>query len=338
MIIAREMEKLSQLGTAKIDYDNLIETAMMHEQNWHDTIVDKNDQGLRMDANANMRFRSNGWPVTTDVTQSAFEQYCNIVGVPSSYAQKCYDKGLGELAVENFNQWLPAMPDQLKVRTYGPEHQVHAVVSTRFTSVSNARIFELLNDAVDFSRYQCNQAFLSPEKMHLRFVDFTPLPNVTDRMFAGFTVGNNEIGRGALSVKFFLYRFACKNGLVRSEKRCTLFSQKHVGLTEADERSFVAAFSDLEELRENSVNQILAAEKRTLSLKEMEQYIDRARKECHLGKDPKIGEISAQEWITQEFGNNLWGVINFVTQKAQEYSLDDRIAMEQYAGRLLAAA
>ena len=338
MIIEREMERLSQLGTARVDYDRLIETAVEHSENWHDTIVERSNHGLRMDKDANMLFRSNGWPVTTDVTQNAFEQYCNIIGVPSSYAMKCYENGLGDLAVTNFDRWQEMMPEQVKVRTYGADHIVHAVVSPRFTEVANARIFELLNDAVDFSRYQCNQAFLSPEKMHLRFVDFTPLPGVSDRMFAGFTVSNNEIGRGALSVKFFLYRFACKNGLVRTQRGGTLFSQKHLGLTVEDEKAFAASFENIEMLRQSSVDQILAAQKKILSYKEMESMIERVRKECHLGKDPKIGEVSAQEWIGNEFGNNLWGVINFVTQKAQEYNLDDRLAMEQYAGTLLMAA
>lgn len=338
MIIARENEVLTQLGVSQIDFDDLSGAAYEHSQSWYDDIIDTRATNVCMTPDARLGYDLNGYRREADITQNAFEQYCSTVGVPSAYATKCYENGMGELAVENFSRWSRSLPSEVKLRTYGDNRDVHAVVSNRFTSISNSRIFELLGDSIDFGRYTCNQAYLSPEKMHLRFVDFDPLPGLTDRMFAGFTVSNNEVGRGALSVKFFLYRFACKNGIVRTQKGGTLFSQKHIGLTSEDEKAFMTSFDDLELLRENSIGQILSAQRKTLSFKEMEAYIERVRKECHLGKDPKIGEVSAAEWIGEEFGSNLWGVINFVTQKAQEYSLDDRLAMEQYAGNLLAAA
>ena len=328
------------MGVDSIDYDELANRALIHRDNWHDTLVTNNgSRNIRMTEDAMLQFTDEfGLTRTSNITQNAFEQYCNTVGVPSGYAQKCYEKGMGELAVENLDRWaMMNLPGEMKIRSYGEDNDVYACVSTRFTSLSNSRVFDLLNDSIDFSRYQCNQAFLSPEKMHLRFVDFTPLP-IADRMFAGFTISNNEIGRGALSVKFFLYRYACKNGLVKAEKGGTMFSQKHIGLTSEDELEFVASFKDIEALKENSVSQILAAQKRNLSFKEMEMYLERVRKELHLGKILTIGEMPAQEWIEDEFGPNLWGVVNFITQKAQEYSLDDRVDMETYAGRLLAAA
>ncbi len=340
MIIERQQERLSTIGVDNINYDNLANKALVHRDNWKDSIVENaGSRNIRMTEDARLVYTDvNNITRFSNITQTAFEQYCNTVGVPAGYAQKCFDSGLGELAVENLDRWaMMNLPGEMKIRSYGEDNDVYACVSTRFTSLSNSRVFDLLSESVDFSRYQCNQAFLSPEKMHLRFVDFTPLP-IGDRMFAGFTVSNNEIGRGALSVKFFLYRFACKNGLVKAEKGGTMFSQKHIGLTSEDELEFMASFNDIETLKENSVSQILAAQKRNLSFKEMEMYLERVRKELHLGKVLTIGERPAQEWIEDEFGPNLWGVVNFITQKAQEYSLDDRVDMETYAGRLLAAA
>ncbi len=337
MIIQREMESLTQLGTSKVDYDRLLDSAHEHYDNWNEQVIERNafNSGITMTADAKMNLGNGRF---ADITQNAFEQYCNMIGVPASYAAKCYENGMGELAVENFDRWSNNMPSEVKVRTYGEQDEVHAVVSPRFTGIPNARVFELVNQGVDLSKYQCNQAFLSPEKMHLRFVDFDhPLP-VNDRMFAGFTVSNNEIGRGSLSVKFFLYRFACKNGIVRVEKGGTLFSQKHIGLTADDERGFVAAFNDVTTLRDTSTEQIRSAQGKHLSYKELQEILDRVRRDCHMGKEAKVGEVPADEWINQEFGNNMWGVINFITQKAQERTLDDRLDWEQYAGRLLQAA
>lgn len=340
MIIEKTAERLSTMGTDNIDYGDLANRALTHRDNWKDTLItNRGYRNIRMTEDAMLQFTDeNGLTRTSNITQNAFEQYCNTVGVPAGYVQKCYEKGMGELAVENLDRWaMMNLPGEMKIRSYGDDNDVYACVSTRFTSLSNSRVFDLLNESIDFSRYQCNQAFLSPEKMHLRFVDFTPLP-IGDRMYAGFTISNNEIGRGALSVKFFLYRYACKNGLVKAEKGGTMFSQKHIGLTSEDEIEFMSSFDGIEMLKENSVRQILTAQKRILSFKEMEMYLDKVRKDLHLGKVLSIGERPAQDWIEDEFGPNLWGIVNFITQKAQEYSLDERVDMETYAGRLLAAA
>ncbi len=341
MILDRVEERLSTLGVDKIDFGVLADTALSQESRWHDDIVVNGDRvNIKMTPDANLVYMDElGITRTANLTQNAFEQYCSTVGVPASYAQKCFENGMGELAVENFNRWSALnTPAELKIRAYGEDDDVHAIVSTKFTSLSNSRVFELLENSIDFDRYQCNQAYLSPEKMHLRFVDFTPLPNVSDRMYAGFTIQNSEIGKGALCVKFFLYRFACKNGLVRAERGGTLFRQKHIGLDFEDQLEFQNSFQDIETLKESSVEQILAAQKRTLSIKEMEGYLERIRKDLHLGKELKMGELPAETWINEEFGNNLWGVVNFITQRAQDFSLDTRVDMESYAGRLLAAA
>jgi hypothetical protein len=39
-----------------------------------------------------------------------------------------------------------------------------------------------------------------------------------------------------------------------------------------------------------------------------------------------------------QYGNSLWGVINSLTETAQEYDLTQRLQMETYAGNLLWAA
>ena len=165
MIIEKATERLSTMGVDSIDYDELANRALIHRDNWHDTLVTNNgSRNIRMTEDAMLQFTDEfGLTRTSNITQNAFEQYCNTVGVPSGYAQKCYEKGMGELAVENLDRWaMMNLPGEMKIRSYGEDNDVYACVSTRFTSLSNSRVFDLLNDSIDFSRYQCNQAFLSP--------------------------------------------------------------------------------------------------------------------------------------------------------------------------------
>ena len=333
---------VKNLGVSNICYEDLKEQAESQEKNWDDVLIPTRCGyfGMLPDGDFEAPKGPAGEFYRTDISQNAFEQYCSLIGVPSAYASKCFENGEGELARLNFDHWQKNLPEKVLVRMYSTDTSdltVKAVLSNRFTPVSNSRVFDMLDDTVDFNRYRCNQAYLSEEKMHLRFVDFDPLP-IGDRMYAGFTVSNNEIGRGAISIKFFLYRFACKNGIVRAEKSGTLFRQKHLGFSIEDEIEFKRSLDDIEYLRQNAVTQILEAQKKNLSVKEIDAYLERVRKELHLGKVLEIEKMPAAEWINDQFGSNLWGVINFVTQKAQEYTLDNRLEMEQYAGRLLAAA
>ena len=72
-------------------------------------------------------------------------------------------------------------------------------------------------------RYEANQAFLSEDRVHLRFVDFNnPLPVQNDKLYSGFTVSISDIGSGALCIKYFVYRFACRNERPPCESKMNL--------------------------------------------------------------------------------------------------------------------
>ena len=339
MLLTREKEALSLLGAKRISFEDIHKRAEKQEEGWRDIIVPGRD--IYLGSDASLRF---GTEDSIDITENAFSQYCNLKGVPTPYARRCLQEN-PQLMTQNFDAWN--LDGDYMLRNYEEEEghrSCKAIVSERFTPISNNRVLDLVEQNVDLNQYVCNEAFLSPEKMHMRMVDFDHPIETKDRspLYTGFCVNNNEIGAGSLSVRFFIYRFACKNGIVRTAAGGTMFRQAHLGLTIDDQIKFASCFEDIKYLREKAVNDILEAQKKLLSPTEMNSILEKVKKEMHLTKEMYIEEgdskIEAAEWIQHNYGNNLWGVVNFVTEKAKTYSLDTRLELEMFADKLLMAA
>lgn len=340
MLLKKEKEELRLFGSKRISIEGIHEEAAKQERGWIDTVVPGSSLSIAPDATLRV-----GAFQYYDVTENAFTQFCNIKGVPTTYAKRCLEEN-PHLLSTNLDAW--PLDGNYMIRKYVDDVGVQscrAIVSERFTPISNNTVLDLMKQSVDLDRYVCNQAYLSPEKMHLRMVDFdNPIYTAEDRspLYTGFCVNNNEVGAGSLSVRFFIYRFACKNGIVRTAAGGTMFQKRHVGLTDEEVFKFMDCFNDIQLLRDKAVNDILAAQKKILSKTEMEKLLEQVKKELHLTKEMYItdGEqkIEAEEWIGQNYGSNLWGVVNFVTEKAKEYSLDTRLELEMFADRLMLAA
>lgn len=340
MLLRQEKEELRFFGSSRISIEGIHKEAAKQEKGWRNFIVPGNN--LLIGTDVMLSYEVGRTPI--DITENAFTQFCNIKGIPTTYARKCLEAD-PLLMTYNFDAW--ATPGRYMLRNYEDElgnRSCRAIVSERFTPISNNTVLDLMEQNVDLNKYVCNQAYLSPEKMHIRMIDFDNPIQTADRspLYTGFCVNNNEVGAGSLSIRFFIYRFACKNGIVRTAASGTMFQKRHVGLTVEEMTKFGACFENIQFLRDQAVNDILTAQKKVLSKQEMRKILDQVKKELHLTREMYIKEgdsqIEAEEWIGQNYGSNLWGVVNFVTEKAKDYSLDTRLELEMFADRLLSAA
>ena len=76
------------------------------------------------------------------------------------------------------------------------------------------------------------------------------------------------------------------------------------------------------------------ANEKILQESEMIHIIDKLR------IDTKVSEKMCDDIINiakEKYGSTKYGIIQGITEKAQEYSLDTRLELEEYAGRLLVA-
>lgn len=341
MIIENGFEGLKELGTKNVGLAELIDKADEMETKWRDDFVSGSSiLPASLTLGQMIRYSKDGYgPVESDMTENAFSQLCQKAGVPANYIRKCFDSGREDLAVQNFASWAQTpSSEQVTMRFRVYDDVLHAALSTQYNPFDHPEILGGVERAVGHDgRYEANQAYLSPDRMHIRFVDFnSPLKIHGDKMYSGFTVSSSNIGDGAFSIKYFLYRFACRNGIVRVQHGGILFRQTHLKeFMQNGEELFKAAIDKMHVLDQISEKQIGMAMDKSLTAQELSFYLDKAQRELHLGKK---GREDVANLIGTVYDPTLWGVVNSITETAKNYTLDTRIGMEQWAGNMLAAA
>lgn len=302
---------------------------------WKNSIID-NGSDVNFSLGDDLKFRymaKTGEKKEADISEYAFGQLCTRVGVPASYVKKCIANNKTELALHNFHQWADETDSGMLVR----EHNgvVKAVLSDSYTPFDSYKVLRNLKYVVDENRWKLTQYFLSEEKLFLRFVDFTPLP-VDDGspLYVGVSVASNDVGQGSLNIKVFIYRQVCSNGMIVSSVGGTLFKQSHIGADMSDSKLtiFNRAFSEVDTLKDTMVS-LIGKNRVALQDYEMAMYLEKAKRELKLSK---IAFEKLELLVNSEYEQTKWGVINGITELAQDFTLDTRIEMETWAGELFA--
>lgn len=339
MIIKDQFETLASLiGTKKISVDDLLNKAEDMNAEWNDfKVSNETTANFKISPHQTFIYKPvKGAKRETDISEFAFAQLCSKVGVPAAYIKKCFDKGYEDLALKNFKTWSAnCCNNNMLIREYNGVTK--AVLSDRFNVYDSARVLEAVKDNVDLSRYQANQAHLSQDRLHVRFVDFEPIySDAGSKLYSGFTVSSSDVGRGSLNVKFFLYRFACQNGIVRIANGGLLFRQTHAGnITPAALDQFKKCFANVDILKNSAVEDIIRSEKKILSGYELDLYLQKAKHELALSD---AGLERVKSLMDNTYDRSKWGLINAVTEDAKMYTLETRIDHETWAGNLLTAA
>lgn len=343
-IIKQEAEILTNVkGTARINLDDLCSRADEMSLRWEDVLVSHEDKfPLELTEDCSLSFGTQFRRYKQDISESAFGQLCSKVGIPAAYTKRCFDSGKQGLALQNYREWAqdkkPEDNDYL-IRLY--DGTARAVLTDSYKVFNSNLVLNAARQAVTdpkfAGRYEANQAFLSQDRLHIRFVDFNnPLNVGNDKMYSGFTISSSDVGAGALSIKYFLYRFACRNGIVYIKNGGVLFRQTHLGnFADTGKGLFMEALTKIDDLNAVATKKINDARTKTFTQEELEVYLARARKELHLGK---TGEENLRNLVETTYDRSLWGVINAVTENAQSNDrLDRRIEAETFAGILLAS-
>ncbi len=347
-IISANEETLFDLrGTRKIIFDNLIQESARIRDTFTRVKVDGTaKKPLYMDSNKNIVIaRSSRAALHKDVSEYAFGQACQYIGVPAPYMKKCYEQGLDDLVEENIKRQLKfkeSQPEGLDVFSnliaLESEGVCEAFVTNKYSfGFQTPEVLETIKECMP-EKYQPNQAYLSKQRCHIRFIDFDNPEDVNgEKMSVGFTVGTSDVGKSALQVRFFIYKFACKNGIVSGSKGGVLYRQTHIGepFTLDNIAAFRKSFQDIELLREEGLELIKASQTRLMNEKEMNQILDACRKNaCNIGEKERTQII---DLARNRYGHTKWGLINGITEVAQNHTLDTRLAYEVWAGRLLQA-
>ena len=320
------------------DFGLILNNVKDISQRWESGYVDNSGKvNFNLDSNLRFHYRTKaGQEREADITETAFTQLCARVGVPGSYIKKCFESGKADLALHNFRTWADDTNESMFVRER--DGVVRAVLSDSYRTFDGYRAMQSLKHTVDFDRFIIRQYSVTEDDLFLRFVDREPLMTDHDSpLFIGFTISNSDVGKGAFSVKFSLYRQVCTNGLIVTQMGGTMYQQRHAGegMNESKFTVLKRCFRDMDTIAEAVKNQIAMSRKHNLKDYELRFFIEKANRELRLSAQ---ASMELEMLIHGKYEPTKWGVVNGVTELSQKYTLDTRRDMETWAGGLLASA
>lgn len=302
---------------------------------YHNMGMDSDVGGLIYKPDDSPAFRHSG------MTRYAMSQLCNKLGIPIRYLEKCIDNGMIELAAENVNEWLSDYNKNLFIREY--DGKIRGVLSDRYMTLDTPNIMEVISSVVDSSEYSTKGFFLSPERFHARIVQNTMMNIAGEDLFAGIQIDSSDVGRSTLQVRFLIFKQVCTNGLCISKGGGVLFEQRHIGIS-IDEfySSFKESMSRIPTLMQYSAELVNVARKDDgkfnvahFSESEMKDFTERMKLKTRLSDESMTKVISM---MTEKYTPTRWGLINSITEVAQDFTLERRVELEKIAGDILLVA
>lgn len=304
-------------------------------------IVSANNESVIFNESAGLTYEtSTGEVRKAPMSRWALSQLGTKIGVPSRYLEKCVATGRIDLARENVNSWLTDYNKDLFIREY--RGGIRGILSNRYSVCDSQDILKVVDDAVDLSKYKIKGSYLSPERLHVRLVGKEMLPIEGEDLFAGLFIDSSDVGRNILVIQFGIWKQVCTNGLCISKAGGLLFSQKHIGITTEEFHSgLIASLDNVDALMDNAVEWVKYAQN-----KKIKYNVDRLSEEgmaefvTSIKSSANIPEDSAKKVIDlmqHKYGGSQWGLINSLTEVAQDFTLDKRIGIETHAGNLLVA-
>ena len=276
-------------------------------------------------------------------TSWALSQLSAKLGMPSGYAEKCINRGHADLAAENVNTWLSEQNGTKRnnstdylIRSYA--NKVDAVLSSSYTAFDTTKILDVVKKTINVDDYHIVGSYLSNERLHLRMIRDELLDVEGEDLYPGIFIDSSDVGRTALNISFGIWKKVCSNGLCISKAGGVLYHQRHMGISPIDvETELVSRIKTIPQLIERSERIIKNASSDKLNLndeKVFEKMVNDIRRLSRVSEEDakKVIELSKLR-----YGATRWGVVNAMTEIAQNFELDDRIRIENAAGKLITA-
>lgn len=207
------------------------------------------------------------------------------------------------------------------------------ITSSKYSDFSDKEILEICLDKLSIGKISRNDFAMriySKEKINLE-----PIPG--DECGFGFNIFNSETGFLALQVSHFMLRYSCANGAVipvNSE------SSRLYHVNQSKEKIIEYLISNVEEINKNRdhvVQKILLMQEHPV-LKKLNSYKFSLGYIIGLSDATKIiNEFTqyAEGKLQGEYHDDKYSLFNFITNKAKNYGLIERMQMEEMAGKLV---
>lgn len=276
----------------------------------------------------------------TPILPIALNQMCMRIGVPTSYATKCLEAGKTELFAKNMNDWLKEQEEDSSALVRMYDGNIRGFLSSRYTSYDSPNVIRNIMDNINEDDFSIKGHFLNETNFHIRMIKKDMLNVEGEDLFAGLSISSSDVGVGSLNVNFFIYKQVCSNGLIMSNVGGRLLRQRHIGIDGTQfEISLKEVYEKFDDICNNAEKFISNAKNKFLTEEEVENYIIKAAKDAKLTKaqQEQVRDLAETRYISKDGKITKWGIINGITEIAQDLDINRQVELETYAGKLLVA-
>ena len=316
---------ISEMINTTQSFDKLLERATTIQSGCEDFKVTAGN--IHMDADMSMVFDNH----TIPMSGFARGELCGKLSIPSRYITRCIESNNPALAAENMNYWLRDDKRDLLIRNYNGT--CRGVLSGSYSAYDAPEILTTLAEVFDPEKFVLKGSFINEERLHLRIIDPTLLEIDNEDLYAGITLDSSDIGRSGLSVKFFIWKQVCTNGLVIAKSAGKLFRQKHIGINHED---FATGLTEGLQNFYTLKDKVVEAIKETNKIPVNDDYDELLAEIKHQTKLSDEAAEKVIEVMQIKYAPTKWGLINGLTEVAQDYTLETRLQLEEIAGNMLA--
>ena len=286
------------------------------------------------------------------LTDHAHGQIADRVGIPQRY----YDRMRAEapaLLAGNVNHWFRETPERRMVRTL--DGKARAFLSDRYHRIDNEQIADavlpvLLERGGHGAVVSC---CVTDAKLYIQAL-FPRLEGEVrrgDPVLGGVIVSNGEIGNGALDVRPMIYRLVCTNGLISGQiAEDARLRRNHVGrrvemgedysvygddTLKADDRALALKIRDsIRALAQPPWFARILAELRDAT--QQQPVSNPIAAVAELGKAYPIAQGERDSILMnliRDADYSKWGLVNAITETANDHPSYDRAVELQRMGR-----
>jgi hypothetical protein len=277
-----------------------------------------------------------------DLTPIGHQQLGETLGIPKPYYDKMMAEDRGLLA-GNVNTWLGKRPEERRlVRMLKGEYR--AVLSDRYQRIDNKAVAEVvLNVLSGIPGITLASSAITDTRMHIKAVSHAVTATVRgsaqvgDVIAAGVYIGNSEVGMGAVSIKGFIERLVCKNGMVRDDGK---LRANHVG-RRADEGIEGLLQDDTRRLEDEVVlRKVRDVIRHAFDAVKLQQFADKlsaaagqriegAVPDAVQALGPSLGLLAGEQQsvldhLIRNGDLSRWGLANAITRTAEDVGSYDR--------------
>lgn len=282
---------------------------------------------IRMTNDLTLKFGENELPLS----QLATGHLCGKLNVPSRYFTRLVESNNKVLAAENINCWLDGDKRTFFLRGYAG--QIRGVLSGSYSVYDAPEILETLAEVFDPETFVLKGSFINSERLHVRLIQKEMLDIEGEDLYAGISLDSSDVGRSGLTVKFFIWKKVCTNGLVIAKSAARLFKQKHIGINHDEfAEGLREGLEKFEELKEKIAESIRETSKIPVN-EDLEKLIEEIKDTTNLSDQAAEKVV---ELMQVKYAPTRWGLINGITEVAQDFTLETRLQLEEIAGNMLA--